>query len=518
MDTSATGTGKPAEQANRPALSRWQHLLHLLVVFALFTVSLSLYLSHRYVQIYVQSVAVNQAWTARLRECSHLGRLAAGVNAPGNDVFQSHQVAAEEANLRTAVLHFNRRLDAFAEDLRANREDRETAALLDGVQRFRQPMERMAEEARVLFAHLRSDRTKEAGETMAAMDRQYALANQALEHLRSAITTIQERHLENQQAAATSLQQFQYVASTLILLLIGGSVAYGRRVRRQVEAATRAKEVYIQALCDSEADLDRRVRRRTAELLQANDSLRKEVDERRRAEEALRRSEDRSRALMAARQQLLQKLMSAQEDERRRIARDLHDEIGQALTSLLIGLRTVADAATLEAARGRVEDLRRIAVGTLEEVRRLARGLRPSVLDDLGLAAALERYAADYSQAHSIAVKVEADPDGRRLPGEVETALYRIAQEALTNTAKHATAGHVHLVVERQPAAVRLVVSDDGRGFRCPEPDAGGHLGLSGMRERAALLNGSVVVESDPDQGTRVSVTIPCPEENHGNH
>jgi signal transduction histidine kinase len=217
------------------------------------------------------------------------------------------------------------------------------------------------------------------------------------------------------------------------------------------------------------------------------------------------------------RQQLLKKLMSAQEDERRRIARDLHDEIGQALTSLLIGLRTVVDAATLEAARGRAEDLRRIAVSTLEEVRRLARGLRPSVLDDLGLAAALERYAADYAQSHGVEVKVEADPEGHRLPEEIETALYRIAQEALTNTAKHATAEHVRIVVERQPGGVRLLVVDDGRGFACPEPDADGHLGLSGMRERAALLNGSVVVESDPGEGTRILVNIPCPEESHGN-
>src|SRR5262249_25331391 len=154
--------GKPGEKANRAALPPWHRLLYLLVVFALFTVVLSLYLSHRYVQIYVRSVAINQAWTARLHDCSQLGQLAAGVNAPGNDVFQSHQVAVEEANLQVAVWRFNQRLDAFAAELQAHAEEGEAATLMDLAEAFRQFMEHMAAEARVLFAHLRSDRTKEA--------------------------------------------------------------------------------------------------------------------------------------------------------------------------------------------------------------------------------------------------------------------------------------------------------------------------------------------------------------------
>jgi signal transduction histidine kinase len=314
---------------------------------------------------------------------------------------------------------------------------------------------------------------------------------------------------------AASLQRFQYVVSSLILLMIGGSLAYGHKVRRQVESAAREKEGYIKALRDSEAQLERRVRERTAELVRTNESLQNEVEERRRAEEALRQSEYRSRSLVEVRQQLLKKLLSAQEDERRRIAQDLHDEIGQALTSLLIGLRTVTDAETLKAARGRADDLRRVVVSALEEVRRLARGLRPRVLDDLGLTAALERYAADYAQAHAIEVEVAApDPAAGRLPEEVETALYRIAQEALTNTAKHAAAKHVRIVVARQPGFVQLLVSDDGCGFTCPGP--AGQLGLSGMQERAALLGGSVAVESEPGEGTRVNVRIPYGEEGPG--
>jgi signal transduction histidine kinase len=138
------------------------------------------------------------------------------------------------------------------------------------------------------------------------------------------------------------------------------------------------------------------------------------------------------------------------------------------------------------------------------------------VLDDLGLAAALERYAADYGQAHAIEVEVQTpDSAAGRMPEEVETALYRIAQEALTNTAKHAGARRVHIAVEREPGVVQLVVSDDGRGFPFRQPGAGGPLGLSGMHERAALLDGSVRVDSAPGQGTRVTVRIPCEEEDH---
>jgi signal transduction histidine kinase len=478
------------------SLSRWQHILYLLVAFALFAVALSLFLSHRYVQIYAWSVTDNQAWTERLHECSRHGQLAAAVNAPGNDVFQSHQGAVEEARMEAAVRLLTEHLDSFEEGLLTNAEAAEAGALLANLEAFRRRMQDMAGEARGLFAHLRSGRTQDAGQSMASMDRQYALGNQALEKLRGEIAAIQTRHFQRQTEVASSLLRFQYVMSGLLLLMIGGSLAYAHRVRRQVETATRENEALIAALRDSEATLDCRVRERTAELVL---------------------SEGRYRSLVDVRQQLLKKLISAQEDERRRIARDLHDEIGQSLTSLLIGLRTVGDSATPEEARARADDLRRTTVATIDEVRRLARGLRPSVLDDLGLTAALERYAADFSQAHAIEVDVRAADAGvRRLSDEIETALYRIAQEALTNTAKHADAKHVCITVDRRPDSVCLTVTDDGRGFASQPADTTGQLGLNGMQERAALLNGTVTVDSGPGRGTRVQVSIPCEEQSHG--
>jgi signal transduction histidine kinase len=501
MDSSTVAAGP--NRGKRPSPPRWYRLLYLLAAFALFTVALSLFLSHQYLGITIRSVAVSRAWAERLQICARLGQLAAGVNAPGNDVFQSQRAENEEAKLRAALRVFDNEFAAFRDELRRNAAGEETAPLVDDLQSFGRSVHAMADEAGILFTDLRADRTRQAGRRMAVMDRHYAHAIQALEGLRGKIVAVQIRHLEDQTDAAAVLQRFQYVVSALILLLLGGAVLAARRLRRRVEAANREKEGYIQALRHSEATLEGRVRERTADLVRSN--------------EALRRSERRARALMRVRRRLLKRVLSAQEDERRRIARDLHDEIGQALTSLLIGLRTVADAPTCEAARGRANELRQVTVNALEEVRRLARGLRPSVLDDLGLAAALERYAADYARAHTVAVEVRVpDAAAGRLPDEVETALYRIAQEALTNTARHAAARHVVVAVERRPGVVQLTVADDGRGFARGKADPGGRLGLPGVRERAALLNGSVAVESGPGAGTTVTVRIPCAEENHG--
>jgi signal transduction histidine kinase len=235
---------------------------------------------------------------------------------------------------------------------------------------------------------------------------------------------------------------------------------------------------------------------------------------------AQRRGQERTAEANEGRARLLKQVMSAREEEQRRIARDLHDGIGQSLTSLLLGLRAAAEVPTFEEARARLGELRGITASLLDEVRRLAQGLRPSVLDDLGLAAVLERYAADYTQAHGIVVDVYApDLALARLPAEVETALYRIAQETLTNVLKHAAAKAVSLVVRRESSGVHLTVEDDGRGFDHDAlhqaPGAGKGLGLLDIRERAALLNGSVTLESRPGSGTTLHVCIPLKEENH---
>ena len=216
------------------------------------------------------------------------------------------------------------------------------------------------------------------------------------------------------------------------------------------------------------------------------------------------------------RARLLDQVIAAQEDEQRRIARELHDETGQSLTSLLVGLRALEDASPGDVARRQAADLRKIALRTLDEVRRLARGLRPSALDELGLVAALESQAAELGQARGLTVDVQTRGlDGERLPPPVETTLYRIIQEALTNVVKHAGARAVDVVVRRQAGAAQAIVTDDGCGFDVETalraPGAWTHLGLHGMRERAALLDGAVTIESAPGEGTTIYVRIPLP-------
>jgi PAS domain S-box-containing protein len=214
------------------------------------------------------------------------------------------------------------------------------------------------------------------------------------------------------------------------------------------------------------------------------------------------------------RARLLDQVISAREEEQRRIARELHDETGQALTSLLVGLRTLEGAPSLAAAQEQVAELRRVTARTLDEVHRLARGLRPAVLDELGLVPAVDQLALDYVQARGVPVDVSAVGFGpERIPPAVETTVYRVVQEALTNTAKHAGARTASVVLQQRRDVVQAIVSDDGCGFDVETalraPAAWTHLGLHGMRERAALLGGTVTIESTPGEGTTIYVRIP---------
>jgi signal transduction histidine kinase len=204
----------------------------------------------------------------------------------------------------------------------------------------------------------------------------------------------------------------------------------------------------------------------------------------------------------------LARAMTAQELERRRLARELHDETGQALTSVLLGLKAVEEAPDGAEMRSAASELRELVVATLQDVRRLAVELRPKALDDFGLEPALERLAQSFSEQTGIAVDVESALSGERLPAEVETALYRIVQEALTNVVKHSHASRVSVLVSRRPGSVAAIVEDDGRGFELATTRDGG-IGLVGMRERMALLDGRLDVESSEGKGTTIRAEVP---------
>jgi signal transduction histidine kinase len=204
----------------------------------------------------------------------------------------------------------------------------------------------------------------------------------------------------------------------------------------------------------------------------------------------------------------LRRVVHAQEQERRRLALELHDQTGQALTSILLGLRGVEDARDPEAQRAAVRSLRELVVATLHDVRRLAVELRPKALDDFGLVPALERLAESFREGSGIEVQIESRLGGDRLPDEVETAVYRIVQEALTNVLKHADAQHVSILLARKNERVSVVIEDDGRGFE-PEAADNSRLGLVGMRERVKLLDGTLAIESSPGRGTTLVVSVP---------
>jgi signal transduction histidine kinase len=211
----------------------------------------------------------------------------------------------------------------------------------------------------------------------------------------------------------------------------------------------------------------------------------------------------------AARTRLLEQLIDAQEEERKRIARELHDTVGQALSSLMVGMAMLARSSTDETVIAKRKELQSVAEETLDQVRQMGRELRPSALDDLGLAAALDRYSQDFGVLHPlVSVDLHVDlPD--RLPSTTETNLYRIVQEGMTNAARHSSAGKLSVLITRRNGVVRAIIEDDGHGF---DPVAarklGQSVGIHGMQERAELVGGGMTIESGRD-GTTVFVEVP---------
>jgi two-component system sensor histidine kinase UhpB len=229
----------------------------------------------------------------------------------------------------------------------------------------------------------------------------------------------------------------------------------------------------------------------------------------------------------AERLELLRRLGQAQEDERRRIARELHDQVGQTVTGLSLGLKgleqLLADGRDFAAARASVHWLQSLTTEIGRDIHRAASDLRPTALDDLGLDEALLAYASEWGARNGVAVDVQMVGADTRLPAEIETTAYRIIQEALTNVLKHAAASNVSVLLARKPGQLRIIVEDDGVGFDPetvqggPAPDEAGRirarLGLSGIRERLALVGGTMTLESAPEAGTTLFIQIPVAAE-----
>ena len=214
-------------------------------------------------------------------------------------------------------------------------------------------------------------------------------------------------------------------------------------------------------------------------------------------------------------QRLAAQVITAQEDERKRVARELHDEASQALTTLIIGLETALESMPprLTGPRQQVIALRTLTEQTLDEIRNLALSLRPTVLDDLGLASAVRWYAKTMAEKANLQVRLDAINMEDRMPAAVETAVFRIVQEGLANVARHAAATEVQVRLERTDHTVSLVIADNGQGFDAAAAlsptGRGAGLGLFGIEERVTVLGGKWELSSEPGRGTTLKVWIP---------
>jgi len=247
-------------------------------------------------------------------------------------------------------------------------------------------------------------------------------------------------------------------------------------------------------------ELEARVKERTAELDLVNSALRKEVAMHQQAQQA--------------RHELQARLVTAQEEERGRISRELHDEVGQQLTALMLALKSLESAPPTAQTPAKLRELRAAAERVGREIHQLASELRPAALDELGLSRAVSGYLDSWSERSGILVDfLSAGIDEPRLPGVVETTLYRVVQEAMNNVFKHASAKSVSVSIERRGSTVLAIVEDDGMGFDSDALPVGtsARLGIAGMRERAIIAGGTLTVESSSGGGTTVRLQVPLP-------
>jgi PAS domain S-box-containing protein len=251
---------------------KWHRVYYLLALFDVLVVLMGLFLNHQIISIYDNSIAVNKEWTQRRDFYSDLGNLAGAVNAPGNDVFDSHDVDGESARMQDALRVFNERVAAIDEDLRSKlkEENRSDAVPRLDVERLnanmmyvKESMSEMIAEAELIFSYFRQNQPEMAGRRMATMDRKYGNLNASLFRLRIKVGEIQEKLLDKEAAAAASLRKFEYLIAAFVLLMVGGATFYGHKIKSKMESDTREKEQYIEDLQTAKVALSRRERELT---------------------------------------------------------------------------------------------------------------------------------------------------------------------------------------------------------------------------------------------------------------
>lgn len=216
--------------------------------------------------------------------------------------------------------------------------------------------------------------------------------------------------------------------------------------------------------------------------------------------------------LAQSRMHFLRRSLTSQEEERQKITRDIHDGIGQSLTSLLLGLRAMEETTADEKVRENAKSLRALGAGIHDDLRRIVRGLRPAILDQLGLAAAIERLVDEVTHAGMVSIDLDVRAlAGLRLNAELESTAFRILQEAISNSLRHASAKHIRVKLQTRKNELELIVSDDGKGFDASTifQNENASYGLLSIRERAMICGGRAEIQTSPGTGTTVSACLP---------
>jgi signal transduction histidine kinase len=272
---------------------------------------------------------------------------------------------------------------------------------------------------------------------------------------------------------------------------------------------------------DQLVQLNQALNQRSVDLTASNWQLQQEILQRKSAEESLKKSEqhysrllEQSRHMQEQLRLLSRQLLSAQEEERKMISRELHDQIAQTLTGINIRLASLKTESTLntKGLQKKISSTQRLVEKSVDIVHRFARELRPTVLDDLGLIPALHSFMKSFARRTGVRTSLTAFAAVERLDTAKRTVLFRVAQEALTNVARHAQAGRVEVNIQKLPDCICMKIKDDGKSFnveRTLHANGGKRLGLLGMRERLEMVGGKFVVESSPGKGTTVLAQIP---------
>lgn len=449
----------------------------------------------------------------------HLERELDHVKQHWRDIVEQHEASTEELKASNEELQaMNEELRSATEELETSRE--ELQSINEELTTVNQELKNNVDE----LGHANSDLRNLMGATAIAtvfLDRELRIMRftpSAVELFSLILTDVGRplAHLSHQLAYPELIPDAARVLEHLVPIEREVKEASGRfflarllpyrtgedRIAGVVLTFVDVTELQIarEAVRRAQLELERRVLERTAELDDVNQALQTEVTMHRLAEKA--------------RQDLQTRLVTAQEEERRRISRELHDEVGQQITTLMLAMKALETDASVEQLPAQLRSLRGIAEQVGREIHQLASELRPIALDELGLSRALTGYLDAWGERSGINVDfVDVDPHAVRLPSALETTLYRVVQEAMNNVFKHASAKSVSVSIERRPDSVVAIVEDDGSGF---DPEAAQHrdpsrIGIASMRERAAIAGGSLTIESSAGGGTTVRVVLPLP-------